>query len=276
MCLLRWLLFFFFFVIILTEPTILPCLTLSLCLTSVSVLCSSLGIFHVQHTTFLFYDNYFSCAQSSESYHIKIQFEDESVWRTIDVCLLCMCVRVLVLCTKMYASQHSTRPNQENCIFTAPELNEMARCVNARLFEWNEWMEQTLATYVVDHRATGSFAVHTSPCTYVREAAAAANTSSGAVTAYRRIRFQYTPIARARYAARQSILVPLDAIAIHSIQFRIWPTSVRVRCSYRTDHFSFFLCSVHFLFEIYNLVEERKRTIKVGKNTQESSKNKLK
>lgn len=92
------------FFIILTEPTIFPCLRLSLCLTSVSAgLYSSVGVIHVQQTTFLFYDNYFSCAQSSESYHIKIQFEDESVWSTVDVYLVYMCACVCVCECLCYA-----------------------------------------------------------------------------------------------------------------------------------------------------------------------------
>lgn len=152
---------------------------------------------------------------------------------------------------------------------TAPELNEIAWCLNAHLFEWNEWMEQTYATYVFDHHTTGSFAVHTLPCTY---ACTRISRSSSKHKQRCRHRIPSHPLRihtdrkrTLRYATRQSILFPLYAFAIHSIQFRIWPTSVRVRCSYRTDQFSFFLCSVHFLLKLY-LVERRERTIKMWKN----------
>lgn len=123
--------------------------------------------------------------------------------------------------------------------------------------EWNScsgkivfvWMKQMNGTDMLDvcRWSYGRSATHriVSHCTYNQ------NIVHQVRSNWIRMRF-HTAFGRIRFihwSWRESFH-PFHTRLSHfnSIEFHMWPTSVRVRCSYRTDRFSFFLCSVHFCY----------------------------
>lgn len=170
------------------------------------------------------------------------------------------------------------------CIFcAAPELNEIEWCLNVHEFEWNKWMEQTLmyvcrgslynrfnGTHrIYGHTDTTNARFRCAIC-YANEKSKQLETECTAYVSFGLVRIRWTDLAPSHVAIS---FTPRHTVAFYSIHNRMWLTSVRVRCSYRTDRFSFFLCFSPFLLkQILNQTIEIPKLKQNRKNTQNSEK----